>query len=344
MSFLDLASELAGTLPGLSPILAQTYIKRAWKDVQDERRWSFLMVDGVVVCPVQITAGTVAIVQYTATVTLDATASAAFPPPGSTPDPTQLQIRFGGSGTNSAGQVYRIMEVDITVPAAIVLTLDRSVVEPTNPTATYQVYRCYITPPQSNFRAWEQLVDMTFGMRLKLNWTSGQFDAVDPQRTSQGDAYYCGYFRTAGPYGAANTPDPNVEQGSPIYELWPHPTSGRTFYARFIQSEWQFVNPSDTQPDLIDDELIVQRAYGWHAYPFAMANPGNFSSFKGVNWLSLILDAKGMYRKGLMDAKKKDDAQALSTVWNRGHGLRPGSGTMPFPIDAQFIQGHLLNW
>lgn len=346
MAFLNLTSELVGTLPGLSPILAQNFVRRAFDDIQKERRWSFLMVDGAIVCPNMITAGTINITQYASTVTLDATASAALTPYiAGTPLLTQLQIRFGGSSTLTAGQIYRIMDVDDATPAALVLTLDRMVVEPTNTVSTYQCYRCYVTPPQSNFRAWEQIVDMTYGFKLKLNWTSGNFDVADPQRTSQGDAYYCGFFRTAGPYGNSNTPDPNVEQGSPIYELWPAPTLGRTFYARFMQQAWSFVNPGDTQPSGIDDALILSRAYGWHAYKFAMANTANFPSMKGVNWLALIATAKGEYKDGLREAKRNDDAQAMQNVLSRGHGLRGGTGVgIPFPIDANFIAGHLLNF
>ena len=346
MAYLDLISELTGTLPGLSPILARKYIQRAWADIQRERRWSFLMVDGVIVCPTMITTGTINITQYASTVTLNAAASAALTPYiAGTPLLTQMQIRFGGSTTLTAGQIYRIMAVDATAPAALVLTLDRMVVEDTNTTSTYQCYRCYVTPPQSNFKAWEQIVDMTYGFKLKLNFTSGNFDVVDPQRTSQGDAYYCGFFRTAGPYGNSNTADPNVEQGSPIYELWPAPTSGRTFYARFMQQGWNFVNPQDTQPSIVDDDVILNRAYGWYAYGFAQANTANFPTMKGVNWQALIQTARAQYVEALKRTKMSDDGMALQAVISRGHGLRSGTGSgVPFPIDANFIAGHLLNF
>lgn len=346
MALLDLTGELTGTLPGLSPLLAEKYIARAWKDIQNERRWSFLVVDGFIVCPTMLTAGSFNITQYQATVTADATASAALLPfNGGTPDLTQLQIRFGGSNTLTAGQIYRIMDVDTTNPAAIVLTLDREVVEITNTVSTYQCYRCYVTPPQENFLAWDQIVDMTYGFKLKLNWTSGNFDVVDPQRTSQGDAYYCGFFRTAGPYGASNTPDPNQEQGDPIYELWPAPTSGRTFYVRFNQRGWDLATPTSSQPSGIDDQLILERAYGWYAYRFAQANTQNFPTLKNSNWLALIKEARGEYKELLTKAKRNDDAQALQNVWNRGHGLRSGTGSgIPFPIDAAFIQQHLINF
>lgn len=304
------------------------------------------MVDGAIVCPAMITTGTAAIVQYVSTVTLNASASAALTPYiAGTPLLTQMQIRFGGSNTLTAGQIYRIMAVDPTVPSALVLTLDRMVVELTNTVSTYQCYRCYVTPPQSNFKAWEQIVDMTYGFKLRLHWTSGNFDVADPQRTSQGDAYYCGFFRTAGPYGNSNTADPNVDQGSPIYELWPAPTSGRAFYARFMQQGIAFVNPQDTQPSIVDDDVILNRAYGWYCYPFAMANTANFPTMKGQNWLALIQTAKGQYVETLKRTKMVDDGLALQAVMSRGHGLRSGSGSgVPFPIDANFIANHLLNF
>ena len=300
-------------------------------------------MDGVIVCPVMLTAGTFSVTQYASSVTANAAASAALLPyVAGTPLLTQMQIRFGGSSTLAAGQVYRIMAVNSDNPAALVLTLDRMVVEATNAASTYQCYRCYVTPPQSNFLAWDEVVDMTYGFRLKKDRTSGQFDLVDPQRTSQGDAYYLGYFRTAGPYGSSNTPDPNVEQGSPIYELWPAPTSGRTFYARFEQKGWEFSSPTDTQPATIDDQLILERAFGWYSYKFAMANTQNFPTLKNNNWLAMIQTAKGEYKELLMKAKRNDDAQALQTVWSRGHGLRGGSAGIPFPADAAYIQSHLL--
>lgn len=344
MAYLDLVSELAGTIAGLSPLLAEKHVQRAWRDIRGERRWSFLRTDGFLACPVMITTGTVAVVQFDSTVTLNAAASAAFPADTATPSPTQLQIRFGGSSTLAAGQIYRIMAVDRTNVAALVLTLDRQVVETTNVVSGYQLYRCYVTPP-ADFKAWDAVIDMTYGFDLMKKGirTSTQFDATDPQRTSQGDAYYIGFFQAAGPYGANNTPDPNVEAGSPIYELWPHPTSGRNFYVRIDRNGEDFSSPDDTQPALIEDGLILSRALYKYSYPWAQANVGSFPGLAKANWLSLIQTAKTDYRDALRDAKKNDDAAAAQSVWNRGHGLRGGGG-IGFPIDAAFVQSHLLNF
>ncbi len=342
MTLLEFTAELTGTLPGLSPMLAQRHIQRAWQDIQNERRWSFLVVDAAIVCPVMLTAGSFAITQFSPTVTANATASAALLPfVTGTPLLTQMQIRFGGTSTLTAGQIYRIMAVDDSNPTALVLTLDRELVEITNAVSTYQCYRCYVTPPQSNFLAWDQIVDMTYGFKLKLNYTSGSFDVMDPQRTSQGDAYYCGFFRGAGPYGTNNTADPNQITGAPIYELWPAPTSGRNFYTRFNLKGLDLADQTYSQPTQIEDQLILERAYGWYSYKFAQANVSNFPTLKNANWLAMIQESRGAYKELLTKAKRDDDAQALQNVWNRGHGLRGGGG-LPFPIDASYIQSHLL--
>ncbi len=344
MALLDLTSELTGTMPGLSPLLALKHIQRAWVDIQRERRWAFNVVDGIVVCPIMITSGTFNIVQFTPTVTADATASAALTPYiAGVPLLTQLQIRFQPPSTLSAPQIYRIMAVDATTPTALILTLDRMVVEPTNATANFQCYRCYITPPQDNFLAWKSIVDMTSAWPLGLNFTSSYFDAMDPQRMQLGVAQLCGLFRTAGPYGNSNTPDPNVEQGSPIYELWPAPTSGRTYYVRFDQRGWDLSQPTSAQPSAIDDQLILARAYGWYAYQFAQANAQNFPTFKGINWQTLIMTARAEYKELLIAAKRNDDAQGLQTVWNRGHWLRGGGWNWWDPYASGYLVAQ-ANW
>ena len=358
MAFLNLVAELSGTLPGLSPLLAQTYINRAWQEIREARLWSFLVTDGVVVCPTQVTEGTAAIVQYSPTVTLDAAASAALLPQtaiGAVPGLTNLQIRFGASSP-AIGQVYSIVDVDTTTPTALVLTLNRMVVEATNPTAGYQVYRPYITPPVPDFLKWVSLIDMVNAFAMtenngRLSYTSTYFDARDPQRQAQGFAYFCGSYAGAfvpDPISGAVVPNPNVDPGSPVYELWPHPTSGQTFYVRFRRQGQPFAQPSDTQPSIIPDGLIIQRALGWHAYPFALANIAHFPTFKGVNWMQLITTARAIYQDDLLAAKRQDDEQALQTVWNRGHGLRAGvgdfKGISDFPIDSNFLQSHLVRF
>lgn len=339
MSFQSLSAELTGAVAGLSPFLSDSFINRAYRDCRDKRLWSWLQQDAGIFCPTQVTTGSVAVTQFSATVTCDADASAALlaislPSPL---DLTALQIRFGGATVNAqVGQVYSITAFDDSVPTALILTLDRVAMDPTNATASYQCYRCYITPTVDDFLQWQAFVDMINAWSLKLNYTSRMFDARDPQRTAQGLAYYMGAYHGS-PEDAAK----------PKYELWPHPTSGQTFYGRYRRRGEDFVAPTDVQPVGCPDELILSRALGYYAYPWAAANVGRVALLKGTNWLMLIQDEKGRFRELLLDAKRQDDEQELQTVFARGHGLRHGTpgfkGLTSFPIDSNFMQSHLVN-
>jgi len=351
MAFLDLRAELVGHLPGLSPFLAEKYINRAYREILDARNWSFLVADAQVICPPQITAGAVAITQYDADVVLDATASAALlaqTVDGSVPGILQLQIRFSATAPG-AGQVYSIVAFDAaTDPTAIELTLDKPVVEATNATSGYQCYRAYVIPPITDFKAWIDFVDMPNAITLwrqGTTRTSAEFDRMDPQRASQGLAYYLGSYvgnRISDPVTGATVPNATVDQGTPIYELWPHPTSGQTFYTRFRRKGEELLNPTD-EP-LVESGLIVQRALGWHAYQWAMANIAHFPTLKGANWPQLINAARSYYREELQDAKRNDDETQLQTVFSRGHGLRDRGRDWLMPIDAAFLQSHYVIW
>lgn len=352
MALLDLVAELTGTIPGLSPILAETYIQRAWETIRNKRLWAFLCIDGAVICPAVVSTGSISIVQYQSTVTLDATASAALlaqSSPGATPGITNLQIRFGATSP-AMGQVYNIVAADITAPAAIVFTLDRIVQEATNATSTYQVYRCYVTPPVPDFLRWESVVDMANAIRPRLDYSSAFFDARDPQRSSQGLAYYVGRYAAAwipNPVTQATSPNPNVEQGVTIYEMWPHPTQGQVFYVRFRRRGTDLTSILDSQPDAVPNSLIMARALSADAYPFVGANIANFPSFKGVA-IGLLIQAKAREYEGLLqDAKRNDDETAMQSVLARGHGLRTRhngafKGDDQFPIDANYLQSHLV--
>jgi len=330
-------AQIVGWVPQCPPRLVEHFINKAWDDVRRARLWSFLQAECGIFCPEQVTAGTVSFTQFGTTVTCNATASAALLAI-SLPSPltlANLQIRLAASGSTS--QVYNIESYDDSTPTAVVLTLDRIIMAETDATSGYQVYRCYIRPTSLDFLAWQSVVDMNNGYNVQLDRTSTAFDVWDPQRMSQGMAYYLGSYK--------GTDAPTTY---PLYELWPHPVSGQTFYARYRRRGVALEDPDDELPPGIDEDLVVTKALGDWVFPWAATQVGQNEDFRGVNYPTLMLNAKKQYRDGLLDAKRNDDEQQLQTVWARGHGLihtsRGGPwGTVPFPIDAKFIQGHLLN-
>ena len=331
--FADLSAELSGVLPGLSPLLANNFIQRALRGIYSERNWSFQLAEAGVFCPVQIVAGTASITQFSATVTMSAAATTAWLAVATNPGYAAMQVRFSAPAALVTGQVYNVLSA---VGSPLVLTLDRVVMEATSATASYQAYRSMVVAPVSDFIRWDAFVDYANAMNLRLDYTSRYFDARDPQRTSQGLAFFLGHYEPQAATGS------NLS-GLPRYELWPVPVQGQTFYARYKRRGPGFVLPGDVQPDVIPDSLILDRAMYKHAYPWAQANAGNFPSMKGVNWGQLALHAQKSYQETLVQVRRTDDDIRCQSILQRGHGLRTNGLDSRYPADANFLQSHLVN-
>jgi hypothetical protein len=330
-SFLDLAAELAGTLPGLSPILSETYVARAWEDVCAARLWSFLSRDAAIPLPTQVIGGTFTATQFGTTLTADATATAALTPLlTATPPLVGRQIRLQGRS---------LYTITIAAGSPLVLTLDRVYQEASGAGQAYQVYQAYIPVPAPDFLRWTTLDDYQNGYAItgdRLMRSRTEFDRRDPQRQSQGLTYFLGQFKsTAGLV--------------PKWEFWPHPTSGQIFIAAY-QSKGttpDYTDETSALPETLPSGLVMIRALGWHAYPWVQANRGGFPRYAKTDFLSLITDAKAQYHRLLVDAKRVDDEQALQTVYNRGvqgRGRRGFTSDVGGPADAAWWQRHGVFW
>ena len=361
MALLDMIGELTGTIPGLSPILASKYINRAIRDICNRRTWSFLETDTTIVCPTSITTGAISITQYAYEITLDTDASAAIAAQliaGATPGILNLQVRFGSSPTN--GGIYTIVAFDDSTPTAVVLTLDRPVQEPTNATSAYQIYRCFFGQPDGeDFLRWESIVDINNAIGLvrgRLTLTSADLDRRDPQRAAQGLAYFVASWGgnkattiTVNSVSTAyNVPLVNENVGTPVYEFWPHPTQGQSFYCRYRRRAITLVDPIDELPNGLDESLVIYRALYAHVYPWALANQANFPQLKTVNFQLLVQQARSEYNQLYLTAMKVDNEMQLQDVSNRGHGLRNINWNFKdaggYPIDSNFLQSHLVRW
>lgn len=320
MSYQTLVSELTGSLPGLPFPLAQIHINRAWDDIRRERIWSFLIGETAYTFPTQIVAGTVTITQFSTSVTLDATATTALTGL-SNPLITARQFRVNG------GQVYNVVSL-----VGSNLVVDRAIQEPTAAGQPYQVYQCYIAPPTTDFLKWDSFDDFQNGYSItggRLSVSRTSFDLRDPQRQSQGLAYFVGQYKSDA-------------VGGPLYELWPHPVQGQSFNVTYRRQGVAFTTPASVQPLIISDTLLVLRALVFHAYPWAEANKGNFPALAKTNFLSLIRDRRAEYITELGKIKRQDDEVLLQRVYNRGRRMR--CNELPGPADAKYWQSHPIMW
>jgi hypothetical protein len=329
----SLWNELIARLPSLDPAYAPKLIQRAWSDVRNSRPWSFLIGNGVLFSPVVITAGAVAVTQFNAAVTFDATARAALNGV-SNPVLTFRQFRVGGP-------IYSIVGLDVNFAANGIATLDRPYLEATNAAAGYQVYRCYYGAPSvtvtavdgtqtttetTDFLRYRAIYNPSTLQRFRLYGTVEELNILDPKRVTSGNPWAL-YTHSA----AAGA----------FYEMYPHPLAAQSYIATY-QKRGTDLAAGESLPVVIPDELILERAYGF-ACIWAESAKGRIKELQGPNWLQLAAAANGVYQDRLREASLRDEDLL------RQNGVFDdlpfgGYGNWPFNYNAIGPSGQVLIW
>lgn len=333
-NFLSYYSSLKAWVPFLPVELAKRLVNRARRDIYDSRLWSFLIVQTQITCPAIITAGSVTVTQYSNQVTGDATASAAWTGL-SNPVITFRQFRQAG------GPLYNIAAADFTVPAAVVLTLDRPYQEPSGTLQAYNLYQAYYPPtdpatnaPTADFIKWVSVYDPINGYPLKLNYTQEWLNSADPQRGDVGQPYYVCSYKEIPVSGSSNP--------VPFFELWPHPTDGVSRIAFYKKGGADFTSSGDSMPSELPTELIEIRSR-YRAYEWAEANKGSHPELQKTNWLSMRQalmnpNDRGSWPWLLAKAKADDENRFIQNF------CRSSNAAFRFPIDSDFLQSHAWSW
>lgn len=322
VTFAEIVSEITGIVPGYSAFLAKRDVQKAWRDILNRRTWSFLVSEGGFNAPSLVQVGSVTITQNSELVVFDATAAAALDTAVTeTPTLTERQFRI-----STAGEIYSIEGWDSPTRT---MTLDRPVLEPTSTTSSFLVYQCYFPPPPESiqpdgsydFNRWISILDPINGWTLKDNWSKARMDRIDPQRSSTSLAYrYCDYKTDNG--------------NKPLWEFWPHPTSGQTYVALYKANGVAFTSGNQPLPQCIPDGLLVDRTLYKYAYRWGQINAGRDPRLAKTNWGAMIRDADALWKVDLQAAKLQDENLYMTQLIG---AKRRG---WPFPIDAAYIQSH----
>lgn len=275
MSFGSMAQTLRGEIPGVALSFARTKLNEALNLTYDVTEWSFqTQYAGWLNPGLVASVGTFSSTPYENTVTGDAAASAAWADIGEE-FITTYQFR------NPAYSLYNIIGYDDSDPSAIVLTLDRPWMEPTEgPGQTYWIYQAYFPVPVQDFRKFIEIRDTTNNAPVLFNKLSQDDLSVrDAQRLVFGPTVPT----YAVPWGVDQRPE-SATVGFLLYEIWPHNLSYMPYSFSYDRRGPSLVNSTDTVPYPLDEELIEHRAREL-IYLFKEAQKGeNVQRGSGADW------------------------------------------------------------
>ena len=335
--FVNLVSELVGTVPKLSALHAGQLVNRAWSKVRDFRLWSFnVIADAQIFVPAVITAGSVTTTFGSTSITVDATAAVAlnaaglnFPPlAGGLGIGRQIRLSQASGLSSPTGPNYSIVTWDGTS----VLTIDKPFGEGSLTNSTYQVLKCYFVAPgfpytsqtaDPNFVRFLSIANRQNGYAFSgrnLNWSQEQLNAIDPPRGGQGDAYIqANYGRTA--------------SGLPVFEMYPNPVNQAVYYATYL-TRWPNLSPSVDLPQM-PYQLADLVIYGAKllAAQWALANVVTFPELAGTNWVAYAGMQQTEFKDALIQCIKVDDEIMPGEVRRQG-------ASFSFPLGGAFIQSH----
>jgi hypothetical protein len=262
MSLRTITAALRGEVPGTSDAQLKVYTNEALGLIYDDQLWSFQLQTGGWFTPgllgggsgasptLGISPGTITVNTYDDTITGDATASAAWLALVGRPLLTEFQIRV------PYYSLYSIISVNDDDPTAVVLTIDRPWMEPSQAGGQYMMYQAYFPcpAPDGDFKRFFAIRDTTNAIDIDF-WSLRQTDLAlrDPQRTVFNLPCY------AVPYQIDQRPNSQTI-GSMLYELWPNPLSALPYTINFMRRGPLLARNSDEVPYPITDELVKWRA------------------------------------------------------------------------------------
>lgn len=208
-----------------------------------------------------------------------------------------VSITVGADGTVStqpktvtAGSGYTSPFIDFSeggTPATFVvqqiavLTLDRLWTSPSQINVGYMAYQAYFPLP-AGFRRLYDIRDLVNNQ--EINWWSYQqndLSAIDPQRTDFSQPEYAVYLGPDTRVGSATF-------GQGLVELWQGPIT-QLPYACQWQVMWPpLINPNDTVPFPLTEELLKFRAYSVLAAWKESQKGDEMERGSGANWQFLV--------------------------------------------------------
>lgn len=265
---------------------ARNAVQSAYRDALDFVTWSFLIGQGFIEIPDQVSV--TATVISGATVTINQATNALL-----LASQSVKRLVPGRQFRVNSGFLYTIEDytpgtLSLGVPTGTgTLTLDRDYWDDTPAPCTASVYLAYpvapVTPTGStDFVAFMSIVSRQRVWAIRMLPSRIDLDMTDPRRV---------YF---GPVQAL-VPFDTTAAGVPRYEFVPHPQAADQLICYYRRRGPDFTNDDDLLPPPITPEVIRSRAL-YYAYEWAESNKGAEPNLQKTNWAMLMAKADKDYQ------------------------------------------------
>jgi len=296
--------------PLAGPLLAQDWIKFAFRRIIERRRWSWTMKRGQFLLNNQYTTGNV-----------DVTFNSNIVQGHSTLWTSVLvnrQFRIG-----LLAPIYTITAVDVALQQ---LTLDQVWGGNTTLATGYQIYNAYVTVP-SDFHAFISVWDPQFNWQLWTNVKQEELNAWDSQRAQQGTAWVV----------AQMAYDTTVTPPLPRYEIWPHQATQKPYPFLYETRPPDLDDSGASLPRYIPGNVLLDGALSeaamWPGPSKDEPNP----------YFNLTL-AAGLERKfsdQVRELERQDDEVQMQDVGYQQLSTMPWASFTPLG-DSSFLQSHAI--
>lgn len=300
-TFRQMYRELREYVPNLPEFLARKLINERYQRILDTRPWAGLRGQDQWLIPNMYTTGTIDVVNGSATMVGHGTAWTA--------DMVGRQIR-----PNNQAPTFTILDVidDHT------LTVDSVWGMRTQLNIPYLIVQCYVSAP-TDFKEFKVVYDPIRMWRL-FTWIKvEELAQYDPARTNTGDAWIVADYLYDG-------------QGTPQFELWPAPTTIRTYPYVYVKQGTPLINADDTPIyPLRGNEIVLGALADLCRWPGTPATPNPLFEKAQI----MLPQYEGQCRDALIQLERIDEGIYLNW-WGKGDYM-----TYPYaPFDDKFLQNH----
>lgn len=296
-------------------MLAQDFVRWAFREIIEKRKWSWAIKQSQFVFPPLVSTGTVDVTNGSNQVVGHGTAW----------NSTMIGLQFR---TSTLTPIYTV----VSVPSPTSLTLDQPWGALSALGQGFKLYLAYVIPPL-DFHAFTTVFDPNFSWALWTNVKQDELNMYDAQRASQGTPYVIAdYDYTSLALGGATISPP-----IPRFEVWPHVQQAYVIPFMYEARYPDLDDAGATLPRFIPGDVLMEGALA-QAARWPGSDRDHVSPYFNLN---LAQDHAKRFDVKVRELERNDDEVYERDIRYESGPVWP-MAPLPFPINSSYLQLHSI--